>query len=175
MTPDSRHPELLTQADARQLLERAGEIDYESTSVESLRAAAIEAGISPAAFEAALTEMRAKAPAASTPRGRWTAKRLLLAMAAAGVVLFAATMLVIPNRGSIVESTNSGLFVRCLPMGTATEIGRSTLGPNAQITMTPGSRVLRFRGSPDDLERLRAALAAAEKTATSCDNSLPGR
>src|SRR5690242_2431049 len=62
--------ELLSQSAARQLLERAGQIDLESTSVDTLRAAALEAGISEAAFEAALLEMRGKLanqPALRTP------------------------------------------------------------------------------------------------------------
>ena len=57
MTPPPDR-ELLPQAAARQLLERAGQIDSDSTSVDTLRAAAREAGISDAAFEAALVEMR---------------------------------------------------------------------------------------------------------------------
>ena len=172
---DSRHPELLTQSDARQLLERAGQIDYESTSVETLRAAAIEAGISPAAFEAALAEMRAEQALPVIARKRWTAQRILMAMAVGVMVSLAATMLVIPNRASRAERATGEVVVRCLPMETAAGIARSTLGANSEITTRPGSRVLRFIGSPTDLQRLTAALADAEKTATSCTNAPPGR
>lgn len=172
---DSRHPDLLTQADARQLLERAGQIDYESTSVETLRAAAIEAGISPAAFEAALAEMRAKQPVPIAPRERFSARRVVLSMAALVMLALGATMLLIPNRASVSASLSSRVVIRCLPMDRAAEIARSSLGPNSQVTMESGSRALNFRGTPDDMERLRAALAEAEKTATSCTNSPSGR
>jgi hypothetical protein len=177
MTPDPRHPELLTQADARQLLERAGQIDYESTSVEALRSAAIEAGISPAAFEAALAEMRSKAPAQPMTPRRLGTRRLLTGLATVAAMMLVVAMMLIPNTRRAVRTgaTSSEVTVRCLPMETAANIARSTLGAQSRVTTAPGSRVLRFDGSPEDLNRLTSALASAEKEAPSCSNQPPGR
>jgi hypothetical protein len=175
MTSDSPHSELLTQAAARQLLERAGQIDYESTSVDALRAAALEAGISGAAFEAALAEMRNKATVPPTAPRRSTTKRLLLGIAAVAVLLTGATLLVIPNAVERSDFANGEVYVKCLPMETAVDLSRTTLGPNSQISMPKGSRVFRISGSLEEIKRFQEAIESAEKTATSCTNTPPGR
>jgi type II secretory pathway component GspD/PulD (secretin) len=174
MTSDSPHSELLTQAAARQLLERAGQIDYESTSVDALRAAALEAGISGAAFEAALAEMRSKPTRQATAPSRSKTKRLLVGIGAVAVVVFGAAMLVVPNTVERARFSNE-LSVKCLPIEAAAEIARSILGQNGLVSMIPGSNVLRFQGSPEDMRRVRDAVQAAERTATSCTKPSPGR
>jgi hypothetical protein len=62
--------EKVSDARAKQILQRAAEIDRDEMSVETLRAAAREAGITEAAFEAALTEeqQEQKAPATVSRR-----------------------------------------------------------------------------------------------------------
>jgi hypothetical protein len=65
-----RDAERLPEAAARQLLKRASELEAKhgsEMSVADLRLAAREAGISTAAFEQALAELRATSPAASAP------------------------------------------------------------------------------------------------------------
>ena len=176
--PDSPEPELLPQSAARQLLERAGQIDAESTSIDTLRAAAREAGISEAAFDAALLEMRGNVAPRSTANVPRSRKGMLIGLGA-GILLMAGLMAsyVIPRAaGSSRGVASAETLVRCVPMPTATEIARSTLGPNVQIRVAPGSRVLRIDGafSQEDLQRLQGALDAAAKALPSCDNT-PGR
>ena len=175
MTSDSLHPELLTQAAARQLLERAGQIDYESTSVDALRVAALEAGISGAAFEAALAEMRTKPAVPTTPRSRWSTKRWLIGIGAVAMLLSAATMVVMPVAVERSGFASGEVYVRCLPIETAIDLSRTILGPNSQITMPKGSRVFRITGPVEEMKRFQEAIESAEKTATSCTNTPPAR
>jgi hypothetical protein len=175
MTSDSPHSELLTQAAARKLLERAGEIDYESTSVDALRAAALEAGISRAAFEAALAEMRTKPAVQSAPPRRSSTKRWLAGIGAVALLLFGITMVRIPATVEQRGFARGEVYVKCLPMETAVHLAKSTLGPNSEIRMPNGSRILRVSGSVDDMKRLQQAIESAERTATSCTNPPPGR
>jgi len=170
--------ELLSQSAARQLLERAGQIDSESTSVDTLRAAAREAGISEAAFDAALLEMRGNVTTQSPPNVPRSRKGMLIGLGA-GILLMAGLMasFVIPRAAGSARSVQSTeTLVRCLPMTTAGEIARSTLGPGATIRLAPGSRWLRVEGafSQEDVQRLQGALDAAAKALPSCDNT-PGR
>ena len=94
---------------------------------------------------------------------------------AVAMLLFGVTMVVIPYRAEPRGFANGEFYVKCLPMETAVDLARSTLGPNSEIRMPNGSRVLRFSGSVDDMKRLQQAIESAEKTATSCTNAPPGR
>lgn len=90
-------PTPLSQTKAREILARAAEIDAESVSVETLRAAAQEAGISQESFEAALREHATTEPA---PPGLISRRKVMVgAFAAVGIGLAAliASMVVIPN------------------------------------------------------------------------------
>jgi hypothetical protein len=175
MTSDSPPSELLTQAAARQLLERAGEIDYESTSVDALRVAALEAGISRAAFEAALAEMRSKPAVPATSQTRWSTKRWLIGIGTVAMLLSAVTMVVMPVAVERSDLTTGEVYVKCLPTETAIELSRTILGPNSEISMPKGSRVFRISGSVDEMKRFQEAIESAEKTATSCTNAPPAR
>lgn len=76
MQPPS-DPERIAESTARHLLERATALDVEGPTLAQLRQAAVEAGISPAAFDAAVAEWRAVPPAAkSSARAKW-AERVL--------------------------------------------------------------------------------------------------
>lgn len=70
----------LTDTEARQLLERAAELDAEqahSLDIATVREIAAEAGISPAAVDAALRENAERRPPAVA---RWSAKRRIRAV-----------------------------------------------------------------------------------------------
>src|SRR4051812_29839118 len=114
--------ELLTQTAARELLERAGQIDADSTTIDTLRAAAREAGISEAAFDAALLEMRGKLafqPTTQPPRWR---KRRVFAIVTAAFVMAAAVFVIIPARVAVpptdrlAGTIERNIPVRCLSM-----------------------------------------------------------
>ena len=84
----------LTDAEAKKLLERASELDAEhvnSLDLATVRDIASEAGISPAALEAALREKAAEPvatiPAPVSARGIFTPSRIALAFVVAFLVL----------------------------------------------------------------------------------------
>jgi hypothetical protein len=164
--------ELITQSAARQLLERAGQIDSDSTSVDTLRAAAREAGISDAAFEAALIEMRSKgATPAIAPPSPW--KRRFIVTMAAAAMFFAAALFVIPAAvDSSSDIVDHEFVVRCLPMSQAQDIARQVLvNQGNEVRMTSGSRIMRVRATPEQFRALQSAFESAAKGLTSCDNT----
>ena len=59
-------PRRVADTTARQLLERAAQLDQDSLTLQQLREAAIEAGISAAAFDQAVREWRRSAPLSSS-------------------------------------------------------------------------------------------------------------
>src|SRR5262245_5179316 len=122
--------ELLTQSAARQLLERAGEIDSESTSIDTLRSAAREAGISEAAFEAALLEMREKKASPPPLAPSRSLKRAVVAMAVGIASVLAVTMVFIPRVAPVPVPVSQEFTVKCVRMETAADIARGVLGPN---------------------------------------------
>lgn len=73
MTDRPIDPERIADETARQLLERAAELDSSQLNLAQLREAAAEAGISPAAFDAAVAEWRRSdvAPKPNRPRRSW--------------------------------------------------------------------------------------------------------
>ena len=171
---DSPERELLSQSAARQLLERAGQIELESTTVDTLRQAAREAGISEAAFEAALSEMRGQVATQPPVNVAGSRRRLLTGIGfGVGLMVVLMAVFVIPRAVAPVRLPiqSSETLVKCLPMETAADIARGTLGPASRVTVSPGSRFLRFEGTPEDMARLTAALNEASKTAPSCDAS----
>ncbi len=178
--PDNQ---LLNQAAARQLLERAGEIDMESTSVDTLRAAAREAGISEAAFEAALTEMRGKnvsGPSPSGPRrSRRTFVRALVVGSALVIAGIASMMLLsrgVPPRSATISYE---FLVKCLPMREAQSLAQRLVMnpayPDNEVGISAGSRTLHIRATQQQLEELQRAFDAAAKQRTTCDNTPAGR
>ena len=78
MNQSPSDPERIAEATARRLLERATALDIDGPTLAQLRQAAQEAGISPAAFDAAVAEWRADRPiVAPTPTPRRWAEALL--------------------------------------------------------------------------------------------------
>jgi hypothetical protein len=172
--------ELLSQAAARRLLERAGEIDADSTSVDALREAAREAGISEAAFDAALLEMRGRTVNDIQPATvRSRRKRLILSALAVAVIMVGASVLVvIPTRAGRADAgmLHHDFVVRCLPMPMAQDIARTMLtSPGNEVQMSPGSRRLRVRATTEQFNALQAAFASNAKTLASCENDPAGR
>jgi hypothetical protein len=166
--------ELLSQSAARQLLERAGEIDSDSTTVDTLRAAAREAGISEAAFEAALVEMRGQQMPRSALRGHRPARRWAAAIAATAIFFGAMTMVVIPRlvRPATPPVEDHTILVRCLPMKTAQEIAQALMTePGNEVQLSAGSRYLRIRATNDQMAIIQSAFDAKAKQLDKCDNT----
>ena len=63
MSSSPTDPQRVAEATARQLLARAAQLDSDGLTLEQLRESAIEAGISPAAFDQAVREWRNPVPA----------------------------------------------------------------------------------------------------------------
>ena len=70
-------PERIAESTARHLLERATALDVEGPTLAQLRQAAVEAGISPAAFDAAVAEWRATASVTASSVPMSWAERLV--------------------------------------------------------------------------------------------------
>jgi hypothetical protein len=154
----SADPELLTRDREEHLLSRAAELDgAQSTQVGTLRAAAIEAGIQPEAFDAALAEVRAGgATPAQSPRG-W-----LMLSGALGVAVLLAFGIVaasIDVRPSV-RTVEQTFMLRCLAPGDAAAVVRPLMNSAAsQIVISPHApHVLTVRTTPDQMQRVRAAL-----------------
>jgi hypothetical protein len=167
--------ELLSQAASRRLLERAGEIDSDTTSLETLRAAAREAGISEAAFETALSEIRSAPVLAGAPNSR---RRLGLTIAAAFALLAAAmAFMIIPRLAPSPRADlmlDHDVVVGCLPMKAAQDIAQTMLHLQGnEVQMSKGSRTLRVRANEDQMARLNKTLGEARSNLTTCDNTPP--
>jgi hypothetical protein len=115
---DKRKPSL-PEAEAQRVLARAAELDAQTgprVPLERLRLAALEAGLSPEAFEAALTEVREAQPAPSKPDRAWPLfARCTGAIVGSGIVLVAGA--------SILNPTESAWLVRKLLDPVALSIG----------------------------------------------------
>ena len=149
---------------SERLLARAAELDAAQrvgANIAELRAAAAEAGISSAAFDTALDELRAsqQAPAVQAPRQRPRIGGLALGLLAVILVgSFAIGRAVVPAPLPTIEES---FLLRCLPVGEAAELVRPMLEPNAGMVMaspTSAPRVLRVRTTPDQMPVVRAML-----------------
>ena len=172
----SPDPELLSQAAARELLERAGEIDSDTTSVDTLRVAAREAGISDAAFEAALVEMRGRIAVRTEPTPSPWRRRFILTIVAGAMLLFAGVV-VIPRLVGAPKTepvTDHDILVQCLPMRMAQDIAQKLMTlPDNEVQLSKGSRVLRVRATAAQIKTLQSIFDARAKSLTACDNSPP--
>ena len=174
-TVNERRP-VLTETDvlseqvARNFLARASELDAAlkgGTSIATLRAAAAEAGISSTAFDAALAEARAETPAPSdgvaarrSRRRSWLAGAALLVVGIASIGVQRSTVPVGTVEGSV--------QIRCLSQEDALEVIRPYVDRSSSVLAPPGSRFLRLRATPAQIDRIRSAIAQAEGAATSC-------
>jgi hypothetical protein len=188
-------PELqvLTAPDASRLLARASELDAAggAATIAQLRAAAIEAGISPLAFEAALEEVRAQneapVPAVVTAAPRGTRRRTLVVAALALVAL--ATVLVsraavVPRSVAAVQFAEAAavpmieeaFLLRCLTAAEAAQLIRPLLGlpANTVVSSERTPRVLTVRATADQMARVRELLAKHEAVAAPACAVAPG-
>ena len=156
--------EVLPNQLSERLLARAAELDAAQrvgANIAELRAAAAEAGISPAAFDTALEELRGvqQAPAVPSPRRRPRIGGLALALLAVILVgSFAVGRAVVPPTIPTIEQA---FLLRCLPVGEAAELVRPMLEPQSGMIMaspTRAPRVLTVRTTPEQMPVVRALL-----------------
>ncbi len=151
-----RDPEAVRLGDERaaRLLERASELDAsqaKGAAVHDLRAAAMEAGISASAFDAALSEMQDDT-SISAPETSNTTVALL------------ASRVVGPATRETSSSTlmlEESIALRCLAPGEAAELIRPLLDTrNSQIVVAPARapRIITVRATAEQLQRVKALL-----------------
>ena len=169
-------PELqvLTATEAARLLNRASELDAASgaATVAQLRSAALEAGISPLAFEAALAEVRAQdeLPTHSTAAPAGGIRRRTVAVVATALVAllaFFAAMRTVPvgaTEMAAAPMTEEAFLLRCVAAGEAAELIRPLLPlpGNTVRTNAQAPRVLTVRATREQLARVRGLLEKHE-------------
>lgn len=161
--PDS---EVLPRPVAERLLKRASELDAvrnAGSAVAELRAAAAEAGISSDAFEAALGELQQAerpAPVAQKSARRW--RGLFMGLAGIGALFLAAATIFIPARMIAPASTamvEQAVQLNCIPSREAVDLITPILSNRANtIKVSPDGRALTVRATPEQLQRVRAAI-----------------
>jgi hypothetical protein len=189
--PPKPEPEVLTESVAARLLARASELDaarLAGVSVSELRAAAVEAGISTRAFDAALAELQGaeqarvpdlSAPPRRGPRSRaFAAKATALVFAAGALIMFlgrVTTVASAPPGPPLVEET---VLLRCLSPGEAAALIRPvlTLRTNGAVLYAPerAERVLIIRATPSQLRRAKAVLEEHEGVGSAACAARPG-
>ena len=162
----------LPTASAERLLERASHLEAAragEVSVAELRAAAAEAGISAASFEAALAELEAGeaqlAPRSGRPARRrvpgWIAGAVVTGVLA--VAVFVTFAVRIPVAASpVVPMVEEAILLRCLTPGEAGELVRSLVLDRASTVRSgpaTAPRVIVVRTTPAQMERVKAVLA----------------
>jgi len=163
------NPEVLSEPVRTRLLERATELDSAyraSGTVAELRAAAIEAGISGPAFDAALAELRdAEQSRASDARAQIKRRGRLRTFAATVVGLVAlgsiglARSATPPNAGTVM--IEQSIQLRCLSSGQAADLARPYLGlPTNTVAYSPERRpgVLTLRATREQIDNVRSVL-----------------
>lgn len=164
-----RQREVLSDDVAQQILTRAAELDAAQRAaidVANLRAAAVEAGISPSAFDAALGEMQGgeQLPAASSRRRLPRVRTLVGVSAVVFLCAIAATRTLVP---APLPMSEEAFLLRCLPPGEAAELIRPLLGPTSTVAVSPtrAPRVLTIRSTPEQITRIGALLDARDGAA----------
>lgn len=173
---DHRHPanrddEVLPEPVATRLIDRAIELDRAlrtGAPVAELRAAAAEAGISAAAFEAALAELRAaEGQRIFTPTEQPRRSRarplvaVLLGLAAFASMAFFRAITPAGDAAATVPVVEQAFLLRCLSPGEAAELIRPLLQlPTNTIVHSPARapRVLRVGGTAEQLVSVKALL-----------------
>lgn len=186
--PTDPDDDALRPAAAERVLARASRLDAaraDAVRVRHLRAAAVEAGIGPGAFDTALAEVRtedAPRPSAGAAAGRRA--RRWFAGAAATVALVAAALATAGLRTGAnappgVSTVEEGVLLRCLAPGEAAELVRPLLSDRAStVRFNPrlAPRVLTIRTTPERLARAKTLLAEQEGAgARSCTAAPPAR
>jgi len=162
-------PEVLSEPVRTRLLERATELDAAyrvGGTVAELRAAAIEAGISAPAFDAALAEMRdaeesraSVAQVPTRPRRPWRPfAAAIMALLALGSVGLARNRAPTSDGGAMIEES---IRLRCLSSNQAADLARPFLRlPTNTVVYsperTPGE--LTIRATRDQIDNVRSVL-----------------
>lgn len=180
MTDSPRPPHdrsVLPGSLAARILERASEIDAQNGSraqIAELRAAALEAGISGAAFDTALEELRHTQitaplrsqglPIASRKRRLWGTVAGIFIVLVGGVLVH---RMVFPPR-TMVGTTEEVILLRCLSTGDAAAIVRPIVSDaNSSVHITDDApHTITVRTTPDRMARVKTALSAQD--AASC-------
>lgn len=170
--PANRDDEVLPDPVAARLLDRASQLDAAlrtGAPVAELRAAAAEAGISAAAFDAALAELRAaeeQRAHKATERPRRSRARPFVAvlLGLAAFVGYAGLRRAVPvdsAAAAAVPVVEQAFLLRCLSPGEAAELIRPLLQlPANTIVHSPARapRVLRVRGTAEQMVSVKALL-----------------
>jgi hypothetical protein len=179
--PNESDSEVLSNPVAERVLSRASELDAAlrggTMAVSELRAAAVEAGISSEAFDAALAEVRdaeeAPVPNVSTqpPAHRW---RWLLGVAAVLVTVGTLGVArVAPDAAGppMVEQT---FLLRCLSAGQAARLVRPVLDLPTNAVMASPDGVLIVHATSVQIEKVHSVLDPYESAgAPACVRTAP--
>ena len=178
-SPRDRRFDNLPDAQAARLLERASELDAvrrNELAIADLRAAALEAGISAEAFEAALAEMQSASPSqpATAVDRPWRRRRRRALTLAAVALIMAGMVGVLRERGGAVAAevaparlVEEAIVLQCLTPGEAATLLRPILRDgSATIRSSPSSapRVLTIRAPQPSLEQAKKLLADHESS-----------
>ena len=171
--PGAPLPEVVPQPVAARLLARASELDAAYAAdmpVADLRAAAVEAGISARAFEAALDEVQRADPglvAGPVVGPRRTRRSRAWLLGAAMAVLLVGGGLAVERSQPAAESytgaamVDEAILLRCLSPGEAAALVRPLVPLRANaITINPtrAPRILNVHATPAQLRELHALL-----------------
>ena len=164
--PAESDPEVLSNPVAERVLTRASELDAAlrggRLAVSELRSAAVEAGISPEAFDAALAEVRGAENAESpvvperdrARRWRWAAvaAAALLAVGSLGVARQA-----VPDAAGV-PVIDRTFLLRCLSVDQAAALVRPVLDLRTNAVKSSGTGVLSVRATAQQIEKVQAML-----------------
>lgn len=184
--PANRDDEVLPEPVATRLIDRAIELDAAPRTgapVAELRAAAAEAGISAAAFEAALAELRAaeeQRTHKATGRPRRSRARpfvaVLLGLAAFTGYAGLRRATPVDSAAAAVPVVEQAFLLRCLSPGEAAELIRPLLHlPANTIVHSPARapRVLSVKGTADQMASVKALLDKHESAESAACASRP--
>jgi len=164
--PAESDSEVLSNPVAERVLTRASELDAAlrggTLAVSELRSAAVEAGISPEAFDAALAEVR-DAEDAETPnvaerpparRWRWVA---IGAMALIAVGSLGVARQVVPDPAAV-PMVDRTFLLRCLSVDQAAALVRPVLDLRTNVVKSSATGVLSVHATAEQIEKVQSML-----------------
>ena len=166
-----RERDILAEPEKARLLERASELDVARASgaeVRELRAAAMEAGISPVAFDAAVDEIRSPPPTQVTRPANRRARILTFAVAALVSIVIGfvvnrrATPSGVPAGAGLSEQT---VVLRCMSPAEAAELIRPILNlreNTVKFSESDAPQLLSVRVTPEQSQKIHALLDEKE-------------
>ena len=161
-------PKALPEPVAARVLARASELDAaaEGVPVAQLRAAAVEAGISERAYEAALSEEHRGGPGRRLRTWVFTATTVVLLVSGAFAV---AAVRARPVSGPLAgpPMVDEAILVRCLSPGEAAALVRPRLQLPANtilVNPTHAPRILTLHATPAQLREVHALLDQYERS-----------